>query len=442
MTHRQPVQAAPTAFASWQTESGTYLLVLLFLVSVMNFLDRQVLSIVQEDIKLELTLTDGQLGFLALGFGVTNALFALPIGRLADRIPRKTVLVSCLALWSSVTALCGLVTNFSQLLVARMGVALGEAGVTPTTYSLISDKYPLKRRATAIAVCSAGVPVGLMLSLFLGGLIADNFGWRWTFVLFGLPGILLATIFVLTVKAPGRGQADGIRQVRETNFVDSFLYLMRTPTFALIVAGSAFKSIGAYGIVQWIPTFYIRKFDLTPGEAGMSLGPILGVVGLVSLVGAAYIADRLSEKDVRWYSWILGGTQIFAFPFTAAALWSGDYALSLFFFSCAILSGNSMLAITNSLVQSSAPVQMRGVASATKTVALSFIGYGIGGALIGQLSDVFATDVPGEGLGVALTIASVTYLVAALLFWLSAHWVTRDVAGAQKASGQAEPRTV
>jgi len=166
MTSSEPqVKGAPFSFIR-QSTSGTYLLILLFLVSTINFLDRQVLSIVQEDIKLDLTLTDSQLGMLGLAFGLINAFFAIPIGRIADRIPRKTVLLACLTLWSSVTAMAGLVQNFTQLLIARMGVALGEAGVTPTTYSLISDKYPLRRRATAIAVCSAGIPVGIMIRGF------------------------------------------------------------------------------------------------------------------------------------------------------------------------------------------------------------------------------------------------------------------------------------
>ncbi len=437
MTSRESGVGAQPVGLIKQSESGTYLLVLLFLVSVMNFLDRQVLSIVQEDIKLELSLTDGQLGYLALGFGLVNAFFALPIGRMADRVPRKTVLVACLTVWSSVTAMAGLVTNFAQLLITRMGVALGEAGVTPTTYSLISDKYPLKRRATAIAVCSAGIPVGLMLSLFFGGIISDTLGWRWTFVLFGVPGLVLAAVLWFTVKAPERGQADGVKEVKESSFMDSFKHLFTTPTFVLIVVGSAFKSIGTYGILQWIPTFYIRKFELSAAQVGTTLGPIMGIVGLVSLIGAAYAADRLSERDLRWYTWILTGAMVLAFPFNLLAFTSGSYVASLIFMGAGIFCANSMIAITNNLVQSTAPVQMRGVASASKTVALSFVGYGIGGALIGQLSDIFGTENAGDGLSAALIFVSCTYLIAALLFWASSFKVRTDVAGAQHASSAA-----
>ena len=427
-------QRADRLRLSLESSSGTYFLGLLFLVSVFNFLDRQVLSIVQEQIKVDLSLTDGQLGYLALGFGLMHAACALPIGRLADRVPRKTVLVGCLTIWSSFTVFCGLAINYVHLLLMRMGVAFGEAGVTPTTYSLISDKFPLKRRATAISICSAGIPVGLMLSLFLGGIIAENFGWRLTFVVFGLPGILLALVFYFTVKAPQRGEADGIKQVSEASFQSTFTHLLATRTFLLVLIGSGVKAFATNSVLQWMPSFYIRKFDLSMAEVGVTLGPIIGIVGLVSLVGASYMADRLSEKDIRWYSWIITAAMITAFPFLYFSLVSGNYVLSLIFFGFAIFCGNSMLGISNALIQSTAPVQMRGMASAMKTVALSFVGYGIGGAAVGQLSDYFATGVPGEGLQTALVIASITHLIAGAFFWMSASSLRRDVDAAKKSS--------
>ena len=146
-----------------QSESASYFLFIMFLISLFNFLDRQVLSIVQEDVKADLLLTDSQLGRLALVFGLTHALFAIPIGRITDRKPRKAILAICLVVWSGFTALCGAVGNFTMLLFARMGVGMGEAGVTPTSYSLVSDKFPLHKRATALAFLVAGIPVGLSL---------------------------------------------------------------------------------------------------------------------------------------------------------------------------------------------------------------------------------------------------------------------------------------
>lgn len=415
--------------------SGRYLLGILFFVSVFNFLDRQVLSIVQEAIKVDLELTDSQLGMFALAFGIAHALLALPIGRLADtRFSRKSVLVACLAVWSAMTAVCGVAQNYIQLLIARLGVAAGEAGVTPTTYSMISDKYPIRYRATAISVCSAGIPVGVMLSLFFGGLLADAVGWRMTFILFGVPGLLLAALIAFTVKAPQRGEADGITEVRAVDFWPAFIHLFTTRTFVLVVVGSAFKSIAAYGIALWMPSFYIRKFDLTMAEVGTTFGPTLGIVGLISMFVASYFADKLGEKDLRWYPWIIAGTLMLAFPFKILALTADTYYVSLAFFAVSGLTGSAMLGITNAMVQSTAPVQMRGMASASKTMALSFVGFGLGGALVGLLSDLFGAGDSALGLEYAIMAVSVTYVISGLLFIMSSTSFRQDFDNARLAS--------
>ncbi len=421
-----------------QSTSGTYLLVILFFVGVFNYLDRQVLSITQEGIKADLGLSDAQLGLFALAFGITHALFALPIGRLADaKFSRKSVLVGCLTVWSTMTAVCGVMQNYVQLMIARIGVALGEAGVTPTTYSMISDKFPMRRRATAISICSAGTPVGIMLSLFFGGLLAEWLGWRMTFILFGVPGILLALLIVFSVKAPQRGEADGIVKVKKTAFWPAMSHLFTTRTFVLVVLGSAFKSIGANGIVQWMPSFYIRKFDLSVAEVGMTFGPVMGLVGLVALVGASYIADRLGERDLRWYPWIIAATLFLAFPFKVFALLADTYYFSLFLFSFSALTGSAMLGISNAMIQSTAPVQMRGMASASKTMALSFVGYGLGGALVGMLSDMFGDGTPWGGLQQAIIIVSATYALGGGLFLMTTSSFKRDVENAKLASSAA-----
>ncbi len=416
--------------------SGKYLLGILFLVSVFNYLDRQVLSIVQESVKLDLGLSDSQLGYLALAFGITHALLALPIGRVADTLlSRKTVLVGCLTVWSSMTAVCGAASSFVQLLMARIGVSAGEAGVTPTTYSMISDKFPMRYRATAISVCSAGIPVGVMLSLFLGGLLTEAVGWRMTFVLFGVPGLALALLIALTVQAPQRGEADGIKEVKKAPFWASFFHLFSTRTFVLVVLGSAFKSIAANGTAQWMPSFYMRKFDLSAADVGVTFGPVIGVLGLISMLVASYAADKLGTRDLRWYPWIIAGTLFLVFPFKVASLYVDIYWLSLALFAVTALTGNAMLGISNAMIQSTAPVHMRGMASASKTLALSFIGYGLGGAMVGMLSDLFGAGNSAAGLEMALLVVSITYLIAGGLFVMSSYSFKQDYDDAKTESG-------
>lgn len=410
-----------------QSTSSPYFLFMMFLISLLNYLDRQVLSIVQEDVKADLLLTDSQLGRLALVFGLMHALFAIPIGRVADRKPRKNILAACLVVWSGFTALCGAVGNYFLLLLARMGVGLGEAGVTPTSYSLVSDKFPLNRRATALAVLGLGIPIGSMLSLIIGGALTESIGWRMTFVVFGIPGFILALIFMLTVQAPVRGGADKIVKTKQSKLGETFRYLFTSRSFLLVFFGATLNAMMGYSMLSWMPSFYIREFNLTPGEVGLTYGLVLGGVGLVSILSSAYLADTLGKKDVRWYSWIMGISILLSTPLTYLALTGTTFYSSLAFFALGTFFAQATLAITNALIQSTAPVQMRGVASAIKTTGLSFLGYGLGGYIIGILSDYFATDNPGEGLKQALIYGLVFFAISGILFLLSATNLKKDI---------------
>ena len=410
-----------------------YLIGILFLVAVVNFLDRQVLAIVQEDIKAELSLTDGQLGQLALAFGLVHAAFALPVGRLADRWSRKNTLILCLAVWSSITVLTGFVKNFMQLAILRVGVAVGESGVTPTSYSLIGDGIPIKRRAGAIALVGAGSSVGLMLSMLLGGLIADAFGWRTTYVLFGIPGLVLAVVIALTLRAPRAGQADGLKEVSKISFAQAFGVLAKQRTYVLILLAATVQGMLSYSFVQWMPSFLRRSYDLTAGEVGMSFGPILGVAGIVGGVGAAQIADRLADRDLRWYTWLCTGAVLVAWPLFALTILSEQYAVTLSMAAIFMVAIAAPAGITNALVQNVTPVPVRGMSAGLKTFTMSLIGYGVGGMATGYLSDVFTVG-GRDGLGHALLAMSLTLPIAALLFWLSGIWLSADVERAVKLS--------
>jgi len=407
---------------------------MMFLISLLNYLDRQVLSIVQEDVKADLLLTDSQLGRLVLVFGLAHALFAIPIGRIADRKPRKNILAACLVVWSGFTAICGMVNNYTLLLLARMGVGLGEAGVTPTSYSLVSDKFPLSKRATALAFLGLGIPIGSMFSLIIGGALTESIGWRMTFIVFGVPGFLLALFFMLTVKAPKRGGADKIKKAKQSGLGETFRYLFSSRSFVLVFLGATFNAMMGYSILSWMPSFYIREFNLSPSEVGLTYGVVLGGVGLISILSSAYLADTLGKKDVRWYSWIMAVAILIATPLTYLALVATTFYSSLVFFAISTFFAQATLAITNALIQSTAPVQMRGVASAVKTTGLSFLGYGLGGYIIGVLSDYFATDNAGDGLKQAMIYGLVFFVISGILFLLSSTQLRSDIDKARQYS--------
>lgn len=412
--------------------SASWMLILLFLVNVMSYLDRQVLAIVQESIKEDFGWNDAHLGWLQLIFGIALALSAIPIGRLADRISRQKVLVACLSLWSAATVFAGVAASFTQMLIARLGVGIGEAGVTPTAYALISDKFSIRRRATAMAVCGAGVPVGIALSLILGGIISEQFGWRWAFIMFGLPGFFLAGIIAFLLTPPRRGESDGIAEVRETTLTQSIFRLFSSSSFSLVIVGTACMTISSAGIMNWMPSFMQRRFGLDEATVGVSIGSIVGICALVSMLAAAFLADKLSERDQRWYPWIVAIAQLLALPCVLLALFSPTYTASLLFFALSALFSSSLLAISNALIQNTAPVHMRSMASALKSMALTFIGFGVGSFMIGQLSEhVFNTGSEATDLLWALVVGASFHVLAALAFWTSAFSVRQDIAKAR-----------
>jgi|GEM_PF-3947634 len=408
----------------------------MFLVNVLSYLDRQVLSIVQESMKEDFGWTDADLGWLQLAFGVSLALCAVPIGRLADRISRKNVLMGCLTLWSAATVFAGLATNFVQMTLARIGVGIGEAGVTPTAYAMVSDKFPPRRRATALAVCGIGVPIGVALSLILGGMISETLGWRWAFILFGAPGFLVAIIMALFMTAPRKGEADGIKSALISSLAETVRRLFSAPAFTFVLFGAAFMSIAAAGILNWMPSYLQRKFDLGEGEVGIAIGLIIVATAVTATLSAAYLGDRLSEKDTRWYAWIVVISQLLSLPLILISLFSDNYIMALVFFAGSAFFSNSMLAISNALIQNTSPVHMRSTASALKSMALTFLGFGAGSFLIGQMSEhVFNTGNDATDLMWALAVGSSFHVFAALSFWMSGYYLRTDIDRAATDSG-------
>lgn len=399
----------------------------MFFVGVINYLDRQVLGIVQDDIKADLSLTDGQLGLLSLAFGLVHAFFALPIGRIGDRTSRKRVLVACMTLWSSMTMLMGAISSFITLVITRMGVALGESGVTPTTYSMMADKFPITQRARAISAIVIGMPVGIMLSNILGGYISDAVGWRWTFVLFGLPGLILALVFALTIIAPKQGEADGIMEVKYIGFWEGIRTILSIPSYRWVLIGATLNGLVGYGLMQWMPSYMRRAFEMSRSEVGLTFGLMIGMAGLAGTLVGATIADKLAGRDLRWYGWIVAICYITSFPCFMMAFSSGGYTFTIVFTTLGLFAGFGGGACINAMIQSVTPIQTRGIAAALKTWGVSFVGYGLGGMLIGYLSDYLNTGVQGEGLGLSLLSISFLPLVAGICFLFAARKFREDV---------------
>ena len=293
----------PLSAVTWRTHLS---LLLLSLVYIFSYIDRQVIAVVIEPIKHEFGLTDTSMGILTgLAFGVMYAGLGIPVGRFADKHTRRTIVAVCCSLWSLATMACGLATQFWQLLLARMSVAVGEAGGMAPSISLISDLYPKKNRALAISVFMVGPQLGLLIGLALGGWIAQHYGWRHTFIWLGAPGLVLGLLVWLLVREPQRGRYDeAADQVSTATPAESLFAqlarLLRITALRRAAIATSLAGIAGYAYGVWVPTFLIRTHGLSLAQAGMWFGFASGIGATVGTIIGGVLCDRLVRRDNRW----------------------------------------------------------------------------------------------------------------------------------------------
>ena len=268
-------------------------LVILTVVYTFNFIDRQILVILQEPIKNELGLSDAQLGILTgFSFALIYVCAGIPIAWLADRSNRRNIVAASLALWSAMTALSGLVSNYSQLILARLGVGLGEAGGSPPAHSIISDYFPPAQRGTALSFYSAGIYLGVLFGFAGGGYIAETLGWRTAFFIVGIPGVLFAAVVLLLVREPRRGRWDMAKADRPVTITETLSVLRRLRSFWWIALGCAMTSFVAYGNGNFFPSYLIRNHGFSVADVGFALGLVSGIAGAIGTFMGGFIADR------------------------------------------------------------------------------------------------------------------------------------------------------
>ena len=405
---------------------------MLVVVYVVNFIDRSILGMLVQPISEELGVSDTMMGFLGgFAFAAFYTFMGIPIARLADTGVRRNIIVVCLTLWSSATALCGLAQNFVHLLLARIGVAIGEAGGSPPSHSMISDLFPPDRRATALGIYALGVPIGSMIGAFIGGWINELFDWRTAFIVVGLPGVALAVLVGLTVREPTRGAADGLsgRVTDAPPVMVVFRYLWSKKSFRyLSVAGSFHSFVGA-GVGYWIAAMFNRSHDFSSGALGTALF-WLGFAGIAGTFLGGWLCDRAGKRDVRWYMWIPGLATLIALPFALVTyLWPEPY-VALWVYAIPYALSSCWLAPTFSMTQGLVGIRMRALASSLLLFIINLIGMGLGPQFTGVLSDVFnATTSLGEhSLRWALVVSLVFSLIAGVLYWFAARTLREDLA--------------
>jgi predicted MFS family arabinose efflux permease len=403
-------------------------LVMLTVVYTFNFIDRQILVILQEPIKADLGLSDAQLGLLTgFSFALVYVTAGIPIAWLADRANRRNIVAASLAFWSLMTALSGLVQNYGQLLAARLGVGVGEAGGSPPSHSMISDYFPPSSRGTALSFYSMGIYIGVLFGFAAGGWIAENFGWRNAFFVIGIPGILYALAVLWVVKEPKRGQHDPAGVPAQSSLAETLAGLKGRPTFWYLSVGCAFTAFISYGNGNFMPSFLMRNHGMSLAEVGAILGLISGLSGATGTFLGGFLADRLATRDMRWYVWIpiLGGLSsmipayytLFGANTTliVAAMIPSQILSALYLGPC--------IATCHNLVSPG----MRAMASAILYFVLNLIGLGLGPLTVGILSDLFAEPFGEDNLRYAMATALTIGFLGIYFLWMGSRSLNRDL---------------
>ena len=417
-------------------------------IYTLGFLDRQVINILAEPIKLDLGLSDGELGALTgLAFALFYTILGVPIARLADRHNRPRIIAASIFIWSSFTALCGLANNFLTLFAMRVGVGVGEAGCNPPAVSLIADFVPRARRATAMAVYALGNPLGSLLGLAFGGLVAGFLGWRTAFLIAGVPGLGIALLAILTLREPRRDMptvVDTPPPLRE-----ALQEIAGKRSFWLLGFGAAMMAFVSYGKVAFYGSFFFRNHgdqlaaastDLgnTIGVAlpplsflGILLGVLLGVSGGVGVIMGGRIADRAARRGVRAYMTAPALAGVLQIPFFVAALFVADMWASLALFCVpGVLTAfwfGPVFAVVVGLVRP----RVRASCGACLQLVINIIGLGLGPLTVGLLSSALSSVEGGDGesLRLSMAICSLAGLLAAISFQSAKRFLVREFVG-------------
>ena len=405
-----------------------YVLVLLTLVYALNFIDRQILVILQESIKVDMDLSDSQLGLLTgFAFAIFYVSVGIPIARWADVGNRRNIVSMAVAVWSGMTALSGFTQNFWQLLLARIGVGVGEAGGSPPSHSMISDYYPVEKRGSALSFYSTGVYLGILFGFLIGGWINSEFGWRTAFFVVGVPGFLVAILVRLTIREPVRGGLEGRALEAPATFGETLRTLKGFGSFKLFAIAAGLNAFSSYGIGNFTPSFLIRSHGFTSLEVGTSLALITGIGGALGTYMGGVLADRYGANDKRWYLWISGIPAACSVPLMFTAVFIGDPRLALGFLFFATMLGAFYLGPTIAIAHTLVSPSMRAMASAILFFILNLIGLGLGPLVVGMISDMLAPAYGSESLRYALGIVSFVNLLSAAFFFLAARKLLADL---------------
>jgi len=405
-------------------------MVVLAVVYMFNFIDRQILSILLPAIRDEFQVGDAVLGLLAgTAFALFYVTLGVPIAQLADRVNRRNLIAIAVAVWSGMTALSGLSATFWQLALARIGVGIGEAGCSPPAHSMIADYYPPEKRSSAMGFYTLGISTGVMLAYLAGGWVAENIGWREAFLIVGVPGLFLALILRFTVIEPQRGASeqrlDSGRKPR-LRVVMRFLLVRRSFLYMAVAAGlSAFVG---YSVINFFPSFMVRSFAVDVATLGLWLGLIYGIAGGLGFFMGGYIADHVGRTGHRKALWFIAAAVLITASFNFAVYLAPTAVWCLLLSIIPAVTSNFYLAPVLSQTQSLVSLRMRAVASSLVLLIINLIGLAMGPPITGIVSDLLEPGYGSESMRYSLLLVSSVLLpLAAWCYFQAGKSIEHDL---------------
>ena len=405
-----------------------YTVGLLTFIYAANYVDRQIVAILLQSIKLDMGLSDTQLGLLSgLAFAIFYATLGIPIAYLADRMSRKKIIIVSLSLFSVMTIICGYAQNFAQLLLARIGVGVGEAGTSPPSHAMIADMYAPNERATPLAIFALGINIGLLIAFLVGGWVNHHYGWRTAFQVVALPGLLLAVVAVFTLRDPPRGLSDGHEAQKAPPLSEVALHILHNKTLRQLIIGSTLVVTVGYGAIAWLPTYFLRVHAMTTIEVGQILALLIGIGGGIGTALGGHFADRLGKRDVRWNLWLIILLALAGLPFSVGAYLATDTTWAIVLLAFPVSVGALYFGPTLAMLHTLVKPEMRSLASAILLFINNIIGLGLGPLMIGVLSDYFSTDYGARALPYAMVTTALLAIWAAFHLWLAAGTLRADI---------------